>query len=101
MTLREKPLENIVGKEENAGNQHFSSFPTMFSNLSETEIIIRVTFILLLAQAVNLVSPKYSHVVRISLISSKELLRKVYGDFSFSAFVNHLTKLTRICLHKK
>ena len=24
-------LENIMGKEENAGHQHFFSFPTMFS----------------------------------------------------------------------
>ena len=30
---KEKPFENIVGKEENAGNQHFPSFRTMFSIL--------------------------------------------------------------------
>ena len=28
-----KPFENIVGKGENAGNQHFSTFPTIFSIL--------------------------------------------------------------------
>ena len=27
MTLRKKPFENIVGKGENAGNQHFLLFP--------------------------------------------------------------------------
>ena len=29
-TLGEKPLENIVGKEENVGNQHFLLFPQCF-----------------------------------------------------------------------
>ena len=36
MTKKEKAFENIVGKEENAGNQHFLLFPTMFSILSKT-----------------------------------------------------------------
>ena len=36
-TLYKKPFENIVGKGENAGNQHF---PTMFSTLSKTGISI-------------------------------------------------------------
>ena len=30
MTLRKKPFENIVGKGENAGNQHFLLFPQCF-----------------------------------------------------------------------
>ena len=30
MTLGKKPLENIVGKGENAGNQHFLLFPQCF-----------------------------------------------------------------------
>ena len=30
MTVRKKPLENIVGKVENAGNQHFLLFPRCF-----------------------------------------------------------------------
>ena len=38
-TLEEKPFEHIVGKEENAGNQHFLLFPKRhngksFSNLT-------------------------------------------------------------------
>ena len=28
---KKKPLENIVGKGENAGNQYFSPFPTLLS----------------------------------------------------------------------
>ena len=30
LTLRKKPYENIVGKGENAGNQHFLFFPQCF-----------------------------------------------------------------------
>ena len=30
MTLRKKPLENIVGNGENASNQHFLLFPQCF-----------------------------------------------------------------------
>ena len=35
MTLVDWSFENIVGKGENAGNQH-SPFPTMFSTLEKT-----------------------------------------------------------------
>ena len=30
LTLKKKAFENIVGKEENAGNQHFLPFPQCF-----------------------------------------------------------------------
>ena len=30
-TLRNKPLENIVGKGENAGHRHFLLFPNVFN----------------------------------------------------------------------
>ena len=30
MTLNQRPFENIVGKGENAGNQHFLLFPQCF-----------------------------------------------------------------------
>ena len=37
MTLEKQPFENIVGKGENANNQHFLLFdPTIFSILSRT-----------------------------------------------------------------
>ena len=52
-TLRKKAFENIVGKGENAGNQHFLLCPTMFSTLSEREIIISAIFIMLSANAFN------------------------------------------------
>ena len=39
-TLGWKAFENTVGKEENAGNQHFLLFPTMFSTLSKKYSII-------------------------------------------------------------
>ena len=38
--LQTKAFDNIVRKGENAGNQHSFLFPTMFSSLSETEIIM-------------------------------------------------------------
>ena len=57
-TLRKKTLENIVGKEENAGNQHFLPFPTVFSTLSKREIIIFATLNLSSANAFNLVTSK-------------------------------------------
>ena len=34
-TLRKKPFENIVGKGENAGNQHFLFFPQCFLHFSK------------------------------------------------------------------
>ena len=34
-TLRKKPFENIVGKGENAGNQHFLLFPQCFLTFPE------------------------------------------------------------------
>ena len=46
MTLYRKPFENTVEKEENAGNQHFLPFPTMFSTLPITNFHFSVTFIL-------------------------------------------------------
>ena len=33
MTLGKKPFENIVGKGENAGNQHFLLFPRYFLSI--------------------------------------------------------------------
>ena len=41
--LGEKPFENIMGKGEITYT--ISPFPTMFSTLSKTEIIIFVTFV--------------------------------------------------------
>ena len=40
MILKKKPVENIVGKEENAVNQHFLSFLLSFCIQSKTEISI-------------------------------------------------------------
>ena len=54
LTLSKKPFENIVGKGENDGNQHFLLFPTMFSSQSVTQIIIWITFEMLSANAFKL-----------------------------------------------
>ena len=54
LTLRKTPLENIVGKGENAGKPAFSPFPTMFSTVSKTNFDFSVTYNLLSANAFNL-----------------------------------------------
>ena len=40
MTLYEKPFQNIEGKGENAGNQHFLIFWKCFSTIFKAEIIV-------------------------------------------------------------
>ena len=47
-------MENTVGKVENAGNQHCLFFLTVFSNLSQREIIIWTKSNLSSANAFNL-----------------------------------------------
>ena len=47
LTLGYKPSENIMGKEENAGNQHFLLFATMFSSASMKNSAIYATLKLL------------------------------------------------------
>ena len=54
MTLKRKAFENIVGKEENAGNQHFLLSPQCFFILPKPNFNFLVTFILLSANAFNL-----------------------------------------------
>ena len=50
----EKPSENIVGKGENAGNQHFLLFLTMFSTFRRAKSIFSATYISSSANAFNL-----------------------------------------------
>ena len=42
--LGKKPFENIVGKGENAGNQHVHLLPQCFSTLPNTNIIVKKPF---------------------------------------------------------
>ena len=51
-----KALENTVGKGENAGNQHFFPFPTVFSPLSGRETITLAMFNSTSANALYLVT---------------------------------------------
>ena len=53
MTLKKRDFENIVGKGENAGNQHFLLFPQCFLPY-HIEIIISATFIVSSANTLNL-----------------------------------------------
>ena len=52
-TFRKKPFKNIVGKGENASNQHFCPFPTMFSTILETIFKFSLTFVLSSANVFN------------------------------------------------
>ena len=45
MTLKQRAFENIAGKGQNAGNQHFLLFPTMFSTLPKTNLNFSFTFL--------------------------------------------------------
>ena len=51
---KKNPLKNVLRKGENAGNQHFFPFPTMFSTLPKTNFNFLVIFMLLSANAFNL-----------------------------------------------
>ena len=52
--LKKKALENIVGKGENAGNQHFLLFPLCFLLNQGGNCSVLATFSLLSAKAFNL-----------------------------------------------
>ena len=52
-----KTFENIVGKEEKAGNQHFLLFPQCFLSY-ETTLMCWVTFDMSSANAFSLGKPK-------------------------------------------
>ena len=57
-TLKKKSFENIVGKRENAGNQHFVLLPQCLQSFPETNLNFWSTFILSSAKAFNLNLPK-------------------------------------------
>ena len=57
-TSRKEAFLKHCGKRRNCLNKQFLPFPTMFSTLSKTEIIIFVTFNLSSANAFNLVWSK-------------------------------------------
>ena len=53
-TLRKKPFENIVGKGENAGNQHFLLFPQCFLSFPQQISIVQSQLFFSSANAFNL-----------------------------------------------
>ena len=53
MTLRKRPLQNMVGKGENAGNQHFLFFTPCFLPIPK-HFNFLIAFNLLSANAFNL-----------------------------------------------
>ena len=71
----ERSLLKTLWEKEKFLVQAISPFPTMFSTLSATEIIIFVTFNLSSANAVNSVWPK--------ILSCENGLKRVYISFKF------------------
>ena len=59
MTLTKKAFENIVGKGENADNQHFLLFPQCFLSVTKKKINFWIKIILSSANAFNLDQAKY------------------------------------------
>ena len=53
-TFQARVFENILGKEGNAGNQHFLLFSKMFSTILQDKFHCFVPFILSSAGALNL-----------------------------------------------
>ena len=72
-TMRKKPLENIVGKGENAGSQHFLLFPTMFS--THHQIIFHFFLNTFVVLSVNVLDLNKSEILTQSL--GKELKNKL------------------------
>ena len=72
-------------KRENAGNQHFSLFPIVFSILSKREIIILAQFNLSSANAFNLVTS--------TILSSGKVFRYLVNRL----FQNLLNRLISVC----
>ena len=83
MTLKKKPFENIVGKGENAGNQHFLLFLQCFLPIPKTIFVFKLNFILSSANAFNL---EQSKICRLG----KELnhINPFAVIFAFKAYVN-------------
>ena len=75
MILKEKPLENTVGKGDNAGNLHFLLFPQCFFIHPKENFCFSGTFILSSANVFNLYQPK-------NLLFGKELREKKYNKTS-------------------
>ena len=57
LPLKKKPLENIKGKKEMLVNS-ISPFPTKFTTLSKSEVVVLATSNLLFANAFNVVKAK-------------------------------------------
>ena len=54
MALKKKPFENIVGKGENAGNQHFLLFPVFYPSQKKFQFSVKFNLSLNLDQSKNL-----------------------------------------------
>ena len=62
-TLRYKPFENIVGKGENAGNQHFPLFPQSFLPIPKQISIFKVPIAANKKEFVYIIKEKPIHTI--------------------------------------
>ena len=101
MTLKMKPLENIVGKEEkNGGYQHFFSFPTLFSNIPSSNYMVLVTFPLLSAWAFTLDCLEFCHVVKIYRSNHFLFFLSCFNYISQKMLPDTSRYFTACCLHR-
>ena len=78
ITLKKKSYENIVGKEENAGNQHFLLFPQCFPPYSRQKSSFQLNQICCQQMLSILFHPKFCRLVKSH--------NNVQGDYVISCF---------------
>ena len=64
MTLKKKPFDNIVGKGENVGNQHFLLFPHCFLPIPIRISVVMLRCICLVQMLLIWTSPKICCLVK-------------------------------------
>ena len=89
-TSVKKPFENIVGKGENAGNQHFLLFPQCFLPFLLQNSFFKSHLILLSANAFNLDQSKI-------LLFGKELYPFFNFEFSMKEHLQLMISTHKLC----
>ena len=80
LTLKKKPFENIVGKGENAANQHFVLFPWCFLSCQKHKLGFLATFYLLFGKKLT---SKYLCVSQCFFFCIAEISHNMVGKFHF------------------
>ena len=83
MTLRKKPVENIMGKGENARNQHFLLLPQCFLSLQQKYSSLLVEFYIDVSEYIQ-IEQVYNSVI------CNEIINKGKGNNSLTFQRFHL-----------